>query len=104
MQDLAKPIYQVMASGMDTSTASGLQTGCNSTCCGYDRDEDGLRGPGKVCNIYGDPNFGVADFDWGRRRVTLSVRRKDGAGVAAGADGVPIRKVVDIDSCAEVPS
>ena len=103
LQDLKKPIYQIMASGMDTSTASGLQGGCNSTCCGYNRDEDGLRGPGRVCNIHGDPNFGVADFDWQRRRVTLSVRRKDGRGVAEGADGKPIRMTIDVDSCAQVP-
>lgn len=91
-----------MASGMHPSTASGLETGCNDTCCSFNRDEDGLRGPGKECNIYGDPNFGIAEFDWDSRRVNLRIMRGDGTGIASGADGVAIKMVVDIDTCSEV--
>jgi hypothetical protein len=103
MQGLTKPIYQVMASGMDKSTAEGLQKcSVGETCCGWQKDVDGLRGPGKVCNIFGDPNFGVAEFDWSRRTVHLSIQRGDGKGVASGADGAPIEMRVNIDTCEQV--
>jgi hypothetical protein len=102
VQKLKKPMYQVMASGMHPSTASGLETGCNETCCGWNRDVDGLRGPGKQCNIFGDPNFGIAEFDWEKRRVNMRIMRGDGKGIAKGADGVAIQMSVDIDTCSEV--
>jgi hypothetical protein len=104
VQGLKRPIYQVMASGMDVSTAKGLETGCapGAQCCSWNFDHDGLRGPNKTCNIYGDPNFGIAEFDWDMRHLALSVRRGDGGGVAAGADGVPIRLTLDMDSCLPV--
>ena len=93
-----------MASGMDASTASGLESGCldGELCCGWNNDTDGLRGRGKGCNIYGDPNFGIAAFDWHARTVHLSIQRGDGDGVALGADGVPIELTVNVDTCLPV--
>ena len=89
---------------MDTSTAKGLESGCGSdeACCGWNVDTDALRGANRTCSIYGDPNFGVADFDWDLRHVHLSIRRGDGGGVALGADGIPIEVTVDIDTCQAV--
>lgn len=99
MQGLQKPIYQVMASGMDRSTATGLNTDCGQPCCGFDRDKDGLRGPGNTCAAFGDPNFGTVDLDWRERLIHLSIMNGNGSGVAVGAHGKPLKLTVDMDTC-----
>lgn len=100
VQGLQKPIYQVMASGMDPSTAKGLGSAdCGQPCCGFHRDEAGLRGPGHACSVFGDPNFGTVDLDWQKRLIHLSIMNGDGSGVAVGADNEALEMTVDMDTC-----
>lgn len=89
-----------MASGMDPSTAAGLSS-CDggAACCDWHYDADGLRGPGRQCNTYGDPNFGMAEFDWEARVLRLRILRGDGQGVASGPDGKPISLELSMDTC-----
>ena len=104
MQDLQKPIWQVMASGMHETTADGLDRDCpnNETCCGWNHDVDGLRGPERSCNLYGSTNFGSADFDWSALTVKLQINRGDGKGAAKGVDGKDIQVTIGLDSCEAV--
>lgn len=105
-QDVPRPIWQIMASGMHNSTAVGLEP-CDggdadgALCCGFDRDDAGLRGPNRTCSVFGDPNFGVIDLDWIERSIRLAVLRGDGGGVARGADGTPLEATISMDTCAE---
>eukprot|EP00892_Ulva_mutabilis_P008009 jgi/Ulvmu1/5580/UM023_0117.1 len=100
---LQKPIYQVMASGMDPSTAAGLgKPACGQPCCGFQRDEAGLRGPGNTCSIFGDPNFGTIDLDWHKRRIHVSIMNGDGSGVAVGANKKELKMSIDMDTCEPV--
>lgn len=88
-----------MASGMDPSTATGLDTDCGQACCGYNRDNFGLRGHQGECAVFGDPNFGAVDLDWENRIIQLSILNGDGSGVAKGADGKLLTMAVDMDTC-----
>lgn len=97
VQGLRKPIYQVMASGMDPSTAPGLIK--QGPCSGYIRDEAGLRGPGNQCAMFGAPNFGTVDLDWRQRLIHLSIMNGDGSGVAVGDHGKPLQMSVNMDTC-----
>lgn len=103
LQGLQKPIYQIMASGMHPSTAVGLDA-CDESelCCGWNHDSDGLRGAGRACTTYGQPNFGVAEFDWEARVLHLRIMRGDGRGVAAGVDGTVIKMDISIETCQQV--
>jgi hypothetical protein len=100
MQGLQKPIYQMMASGMDVSTAKGLDK-CDDACCGFQKDVDGMRVPGP-CSVFGDPNFGLIEFDWQGKVMTLRVMNGNGSGVAIGADGAVLQLSVSLDTCMPV--
>jgi len=99
---LGQPIYQVMSSGLSESTAP--LSNLAEDCTGFMRDEDGLRLGGK-CSMYTAPNFGMVEVDWGRRRVELSIRTKDGS-VAEPGDPTapPLRFEIDLDTCQVVPA
>jgi len=53
--------------------------------------------------VYGDPNFGLLEFDWKRQRLRMSVYRGDGGGVAraAGADD-ELTLTIDLNTCLPV--
>jgi hypothetical protein len=91
-----------MASGMDTSTASGIDTSCGDVCCTWWRDDAGLRGPNKSCHVYGDPNFGTIDFDFEKRVFTMRILAGDTGNVAMAADGSPLQVDVSMDTCEAV--
>ena len=55
---LPRPVWQLMASGMTTSTAQHMGTTCEGT---YLEDLVGLRPLGK-CSLFSDPNFGTVDI------------------------------------------
>ena len=91
-----------MASGMDPSTARGLDTSCGDPCCSWWRDEAGLRGPGKACHVFGDPNFGTIDFDFDQRVISLSIVSGATGTVAVAADGGLMQVNVSMDTCEAV--
>jgi hypothetical protein len=102
LQGLTRPIWQIMASGMDRSTAQGLDTYCKDSCCGFEKDNAGLRGPGRECRVFGDPNFGMIEFDWLSRIITLTVISGDNGGIAIAADGEALQTQISMDTCEEV--
>lgn len=102
VQGLARPIWQIMSSGMDKSTASGLDTSCGDACCGFVKDNAGLRGKGKACHVYGKPNIGMLEFDWLRNTITLSIVAGDTGGIAIGADGAPLQVSISMETCEAV--
>lgn len=64
---LAKPVYQVMASGLTVDTAKP------ATCQGFHRDRMGLRVPGE-CDFVAGPAFGMVEVDWEQEMVSLQIR------------------------------
>jgi hypothetical protein len=81
-----------MASGMDTPTASGIDTSCGDVCCTFWWDDAGLRDPSKSCHVYGDPNFGTIDFNFEKRVFTMRIvggyrQCSDGSGWVTTASG-----------------
>ena len=56
-EGLRRPVWQLMASGMTTSTAQHSSRVCEGS---YLEDLVGLRPLGK-CSIFSDPNFGTVD-------------------------------------------
>lgn len=91
-----------MASGMDPSTARGVDASCDAPCCSWWRDDAGLRGPEKTCHVFGDPNFGTIDLDFDERVMTLSILSGETGSVAMAADGALMRVHVSMDSCEEL--
>ncbi|KDD71756.1 hypothetical protein H632_c4454p0, partial [Helicosporidium sp. ATCC 50920] len=83
------PVYQVMASGMTTSTAVPGRSCANWRL----QDHGGLRGGG-MCAAVADPAFGLVEVDWKRREVGLQLR--SGGEVAA-----ELR--ISLDTCQVVP-
>ena len=99
MQGMSRPIWQIMASGMDPSTATGLDTSCGDVCCSWWRDDAGLRGPDRSCHVYGDPNFGVVDLDFDAQVISLSIIAGDTGSVAMAADGALLQVQISMKTC-----
>ncbi|GBF97189.1 hypothetical protein Rsub_10050 [Raphidocelis subcapitata] len=95
---LAKPIWQVMASGMTSSTARSLGDPCEGT---WLEDIVGLRPLGR-CAYVPQPAFGGLEVDWARRRVQLSIRDAATGDVAIAMDGSRQAVAFDLDSCQRV--
>jgi alkaline phosphatase D len=93
---LARPVYQLMASGLTDSTASQHSgRACEGT---YREDLAGLRPLGR-CSFVARPAFGGVEVDWSARWFELSVRDAEGGDVAVGEDGVRQRVRVSLDTC-----
>lgn len=86
------PIYQVMASGMSNSTARP-----DAACEGYRRETSGLRIDGD-CGFVKVPAFGMLEFDWERRRVSMQIR--GGEGLTGGK--VQQQLTISLDTCLPV--
>ena len=95
---LAKPIWQVMASGLTTSTARYGGEPCEGS---WRDDVAGLRPLGR-CAYAAQPAFGAVEVDARRRRAVLSIRDAAGGGVAVGRDGSRQEVVISLDTCLRV--
>ncbi|PSC67028.1 Clavaminate synthase isoform B, partial [Micractinium conductrix] len=94
------PIYQagsdggrkVMASGMTNSTARP-----NAPCEGYRRDTTGMRIAGE-CGFVKVPAFGMLQFDWAARTLSMQIRGGEGA-----AGGTVLQQLtISLDTCRPV--
>jgi len=85
-------IFQVMASGMTTSTAQKLE--CSHE---FRVDPTGLRDHGE-CDFLDDPSFGVIDVQSDVEKIkNISMHIKDGSGVTH------ITSYLDVQSCNPMP-
>ncbi|KXZ56257.1 hypothetical protein GPECTOR_1g224 [Gonium pectorale] len=96
---MKRHVYQVMASGMTTSTAHHDGSPCAGT---YREDLVGLRPLGN-CSYMDGPNFGMLEVDWEQRVVHLTIRDASGGGIAVGLDGRAQHVAFALDTCAPVP-
>ena len=86
------PLPQVMASGMTNSTARPV-----APCQGSRKEWSGLRVEGD-CGFVKLPSFGLLEFDWSRRRVSLQVR-----GAEAPQGGKVLQQLtISLDTCQPV--
>ncbi|EFJ47581.1 hypothetical protein VOLCADRAFT_91850 [Volvox carteri f. nagariensis] len=79
---IKKHMYQVMSSGMTSSTAQYDGTPCEGT---FREDLLGLRPLGR-CGITTKPNFGMVEVDWEAGVVHLTIRNAAGGDVATTQD------------------
>lgn len=86
------PPLQVMASGMTNSTARP-----NAACEGYRKESAGLRIEGD-CGFVKLPAFGMLEFDWERRRLSMQIRRAE----APGGGQVLQALTISLDTCQPV--
>ena len=89
------PLYQLMASGMTNSTARPA-----APCSGYRREHSGLRIEGD-CGYVAVPAFGMLQFDWQRRRVSMQIRAAETA-AGGGGDSVQQELTISLDTCMPV--
>lgn len=66
-EEFARPLPQILASGMTETTANGQ--GCNS----WTRDTSGFRIGGE-CNFISNPNFGLFTVDWRKGLIDFEIR------------------------------
>jgi len=66
-EELARPLAQILASGLTDTTAYGQE--CNS----WTQDITGWRIGGE-CNFISNPNFGLITVDWDKNRIEFEVR------------------------------
>eukprot|EP00775_Hariotina_reticulata_P009939 gene9939-10094_t len=66
---LNKRVYQVMASGMSSSTADGK---ASNPCSSFREDTLGLRPLGR-CSFVSDPGFGMIEVDWEGHQFTINL-------------------------------
>jgi alkaline phosphatase D len=93
---LAKPVYQLMSSGLTDSTAAQhTRQACEGS---YREDLAGLRPLGK-CSYVARPAFGGVEVNWRERWFELTVREAEGGMVAIGEDGARQRLRVSLDTC-----
>ncbi|GLI65466.1 hypothetical protein VaNZ11_008816 [Volvox africanus] len=97
---IKKHIYQVMSSGMTSSTAHHEGLSCEST---YREDLMGLRPLGK-CALTSKPNFGMVEVDWEGGLVHLTIRDSAGGGIATtqGSAGVAQHVAFSLRTCEPV--
>ncbi|KAG2450456.1 hypothetical protein HYH02_004958 [Chlamydomonas schloesseri] len=96
---LQKHIYQLMSSGMSSSTAVHDGAPCAGS---YREDLLGLRPLGR-CSLMQQPNFGMVEVDWEKGVVHLTVRAASGGGIATGSDGKMQHVAFSLRTCAPVP-
>eukprot|EP00210_Caulerpa_lentillifera_P006441 g6153.t1 len=97
--NLKRPIYQLMASGLTESTARPPAPG--RECDGWRRDEVGLR-PLGPCSHVVRPAFGMVDIDWDSRVVNLEILLTENGERAEGVNGAPQIISFDLETCARV--
>ncbi|KAI8466011.1 MAG: hypothetical protein J3K34DRAFT_435005 [Monoraphidium minutum] len=95
---LAKPVWQIMSSGLTRSTARMEGTACEGT---WLEDTVGLR-PLGPCAYVPQPAFGMVEVDWPSRRVLLSIRDASSGDVAVGRDGSRQQVALSLDTCRQV--
>ncbi|EFN59092.1 hypothetical protein CHLNCDRAFT_137864 [Chlorella variabilis] len=86
------PIYQVMASGMTNSTARPA-----APCDGYRKEHSGLRVEGD-CGFVKLAAFGMLDFDWAQRRLSMQIRGAE----APHGSAVLQQLTISLDTCQPV--
>lgn len=98
-ENLTRPIYQVMSSGLTETTAK--YGSYDDPCTGWRKDELGLR-PFGPCSVVVQPSFGMLEFDWSRRIVHLQLRSKETGEVTTAVDGSRQELTMNLDTCERV--
>eukprot|EP00210_Caulerpa_lentillifera_P006442 g6154.t1 len=99
VDNLKRPIYQVMASGLTWLTARPRPR--EEQCVGWRRDQVGLRPLGPCSNVV-RPAFGMVDVDWELKIVHLQLLSTDDGSVAEGFDGSHQVISFDLETCKRI--
>lgn len=97
--DLRRPIYQVMASGLTEVTAKAFKE--DNPCRNWRNDTVGLRPLGQ-CSLVVRPAFGMINVDWNKRQVHLEIRSTEDGEIAEGYDGSLNQISLDLDTCQRI--